>query len=251
LPISGGEQGRGGPRLQAIRHSAQLQLAAIAPDARTVGDWFLGLVTPVKPSLLGDGIGSPLARLAGHLLYTPVAAAVNFPKEPDSRELRNKDGGQVRFERNESVTVRVTYLYPCSVPIANLFVCSSLLDMTGIPKATAGVTELIASARETRSLNDLRNLRRRIQELYDRTRNKLNEAQRNFEELQAGAEQPNLQLALLFAQGARFHVLRREATLPIHGASYEYPTAEMCKEPASAPRRRGVGGLIDRLRSRL
>lgn len=50
------------------------------------------------------------------------------------------------------------------------------------------------------------------------------EEQGLMNELHAGTTEPDLLDMLLLADQARFYVLRREATLPLQGAAYKYPT---------------------------
>jgi hypothetical protein len=224
-------QNRGGPRLRAIRRAAYLPLAAISPEWGQVVAWFGGGLLNIsggdgqedRYSLRRTGIGTgPAWRfVTGFLAWNPIAAAVNFPVAPRDDQLRNQTERQVCYGRYDKVTVRVTYLYPCGVPIANLFVCRSLFGMTGIGDTIDGLENIIENA----SVEDLQNVQGEVTDLWNNQTAALDEAQRNFRELQAGAEYPAFQFALMFAQGARFHILRREATLPIQGAPYEYPTA--------------------------
>jgi hypothetical protein len=228
-----GVRSKGGPRLRAIRRAAYMPLSAIGPEWGQVAAWFgaggmlnmLGAQQEARYSLAKTAIGrDPTSRLyTSFLAWNPLAAAVNFPDKPESTTLRNAGAsfnGQVRYGLTDTVTVRVTYLYPCGVPIANLLVCRSLLGMTGIGDTVDDIEDML----DNPTMDDLIHVKDRVQDIYNQQRDSLNKAQRTFEELQAGAEYPALQFALLFAQGARFHVLRREASLPIQAAPYCYPT---------------------------
>jgi hypothetical protein len=237
-PVSqmGNVRGKGGPRLRAIRRAAYMPLSAIGPEWYQLAAWLGGVLNmggahqEDRYSLAKTAIGqSPFTRLTtGFLAWNPIAAAVNFPTGPEAEELRN-DGegftGQLRFDVDDSVTVRVTYLYPCGVPIANLLVCRSLLGMTGIEDTIENIEDLL----EEPTLEELLTIDQQVRDIYQQQADALSRAQRNFKELQAGAEHPSFLYGLLFAQGARFHVLRREATLPIQGAPYCYPNE--CRPP--------------------
>lgn len=205
--------GSGGPRLNAIRLAAYLTLAPLGPNPELLAAWLgggfgiggLGGLSqftdqlPGMPDLGGSAkknpfslrltaIGkSPLLRFAvGFGAYNSVAAAVNFPVTAFKPELRNADKnftGQVTYKPGEKVTVRVTYLFPCGVPLVNMIICNQI------------------------SLTD--------SSLMD--------------ELKAGVQSSSLLDVLALAEGARFYVLRREATLPIQSAAYCYPTDKECK----------------------
>ena len=153
---SGQSAGSGGPRLNAIRLAAYLTLAPLGPNPELFAAWvgggfglsgIAGLSqfadqVPGMPDLGGakkknpfslklTAIGkSPLLRFAiGFGAYNAVAAAVNFPVAAFKPELRNggeKFSGQVTYKPGEKVTVRVTYLFPCGVPLANMIICKQL-----------------------------------------------------------------------------------------------------------------------------
>jgi hypothetical protein len=99
-------------RLQDIRAAAATSLLALSP--------------PVAP-LLGTrsvfqavGSGQPLDNAVGAALYTRMALAVTFPEAPGSEDLRTE------FHRDDDVTVRVSYLFHCGVPMARWFMCRGL-----------------------------------------------------------------------------------------------------------------------------
>jgi hypothetical protein len=142
----------GGPRLNAIRLAAYVTLAPLGPNIELLTTWVsggfgipglsgLGPLADKLPSfsahkknpfsLRKTAIGtSALLRFAvGFGAWNAMAAAVNFPVEPWKPELRNagKDfSGQVQYNAGDKVTVRVTYLFPCGVPLANAIVCKRL-----------------------------------------------------------------------------------------------------------------------------
>jgi len=129
----------GGPRLNLIRFATNVSLAPIAPPPQLLMAWMtdfanldslaksVGVSMP-KVGIRTGAIGtSPVARFfSGLLVYNSMAAAINFPKEPGSSELLNAEGGTVVYEPDDLVTVRITYLYPCTVPIVSRWICQSI-----------------------------------------------------------------------------------------------------------------------------
>jgi TadE-like protein len=134
--------GPGGPRLNQIRFAINVALAPIGPQPELLAAWMpagLGLdgilntagVDLPKLGIRKGTIGtSPALRFfTGLLVYNPMAAAINFPREVGSTELLNAGSdfdGKVVYKRNDMVTVRVTYLYPCTVPIVSRLICRSI-----------------------------------------------------------------------------------------------------------------------------
>lgn len=230
----GGQQsGNGGPRLNAIRMAAQLTLAPLAPDPKLVATWIgTGLTGGLvgagglgvdRYSLRHTGIGeSPTLRfLTGMFAYNAAAAAINFPRAPRSAELWNAGDdfkGQVVFKHKQPVTVRISYLFPCSVPLVNMIICRKFEPKN----ATIGST--ISQVREGAD---------RLRDPLGTTSNPSKaspEEQALITELSAGVPDPDLLDTLLSADQGRFYVLRSEMTLPIQSAMYAYPTADKYKE---------------------
>src|SRR5690606_28507530 len=113
-------------------------------------------------------------------------------------------------------------MFPCGVPLVNLLMCDNLLGLTGVSDT---LDELDRLRREA-SIEDLGQLRDDLQQAWQRQQDAAQEFRRLFDELQAGVENPTLQMALFLAPGARFHIFRREASLPLHAAPFCYPTEE-------------------------
>lgn len=167
----------GGTRMRAIARAVHVPLAAITPEPQAaLGE--LGGSASVGRAL-GD---APLLRLLyGLHHHAGLTTAITFPAAPGEKQLR--DG---KLPADEPVTVRVTHLFLCSVPIARRLVCGSL--------------GWNLRARALRSAD--RNLAGILAEL-------------------AHAPGAALHPALTLS-GASFAVLQAEATLPAQVAPYRY-----------------------------
>lgn len=190
----------GGPRLHAIRSAAAMPLLAVSPSL----EQFVGEESVYKA--IG---GTPAGRAAtGAALYNRAAVAVTFPSAPGATEYVTSIG------RHQNVTVRVTYLFHCAVPIVNRFMCDSVPELyTGIP--WSDIADLATSV-DGASPQELADQINHIQEETDR----LESLAPSMRELEA-AQAPWL-MAFAALTGARFKVVRAEATLPNHGADYTY-----------------------------
>jgi hypothetical protein len=145
----------GGARFRDIRSAAFIPLLAMAPS-RSALDPGESIARAI-----GGGRTSGAAQR-----YNRAALAVTFPVAPGANNFRTT------FGPNEPVTVRVTYLFHCAVPLVPQLMCDG----------AAG-------------------LRARL----------------------TPEERSQLDIAHLSELGARFLVLRGEATLPNQGAGYRYP----------------------------
>lgn len=194
----------GGSRMRPIRMSAYGPLLALAPTGRQL------MTRAQQQSLVRAVSGSGPSRMATAAVYNMGASAVTFPTAPGASHYRTD------FRNAESVTVRVTYLYHCAIPIASRLMCDSMFELrSGIP------LRALDDARRrwdegSLTLSDIRHARSQIRT----QRNRLGGSKRGLREL-ATAEQAGIQGLLLFS-GARFRVLHAEATLPIHTAPYLY-----------------------------
>ena len=174
-----------GARMAPIRFAAYVPLAVLAP----VSAW---LEPQRHEGSLGDALAvSSRARLVSSLLYNRAGAVVTLQAGPAVDELVPEPIG-----RKAAVTVRVTYLYYCSIPVVRVFACKSLKDLAGgIPSASQGLFWSGAS-------HDVRTAE-----------------QKRLASILWYAEDPKL-LARLDAADARFVVLTGETTLPNQGAAY-------------------------------
>ena len=191
----------GGPRLSRIRFAAMVPLAAIGPSA---------------DQLLGDdnvisAIGSPETRAAetGYV-FTDSATAVTFPSAPHGSSYSE------RFTHGQQVTARVTYLFHCGVPMANRLMCETYSSMSLGPAAglAGDIAEALRDGRLT--LEEAREAYRRLQARRRRT-----DRDREAMDEMDSAGNPGI-LHLTSLTGARFKVLRGEATMPLQSARYEY-----------------------------
>ncbi len=168
-----------------IRFAAYVPLAVLAP----LSAW---LEPHREEGSLGDALSvSTRARLVSSLLYNRAGAVVTIQAGPALDELVPEPIG-----RKAPVTVRVTYLYYCSIPIVRALACKSISELAGaLPDRSQGLRRLGAApdARTTR--------------------------QKRLASFLALAEDPKT-LARLDAAGARFAVLNAETTLPNQGAGY-------------------------------
>jgi len=253
-PGNGGarQSGNGGARLNAIRLAAQVTLAPLAPDPQLVATWLgagasgglLGSagVGVERYSLRKTGIGeSPLLRfVSGLFVYNSAATAINFPRAQGSKELWNAGDdfdGQVVFEHKQPVTVRVSYLFPCSVPLVNMIVCRKFdAKAGGLAGAFAGARDTLRDARDTLSRDESSGSMLEPDGLEPTA---AEEAE--IEELRAGVPDPDMLDMLLAAEQGRFYVLSAEMTLPIQSAAYAYPTADDFKERDQQASKSGSG----------
>jgi len=214
--VPSGLGGGGTARLNRIRNAAYLPLSAISPTAEQVARW-VPFATSIKPDLdaisvrhdIGD---NPTMRIiTGFGVYGRIGAAITFPKSPGSKELH--PSSDVEFKDTDAVTVRVTYLLPCNVPLARDIVCRSIVGLTGIPEAVrSAVTALEDPGPES------------FKEAYQKWRavpGALQNLTQDMKELMR-AEWSYLQLAILTRLSERFVILSAEASLPNHGAPYKY-----------------------------
>jgi hypothetical protein len=206
---SGGAGGSGGSssdasgaRLAAIRSAASIPLLAVSPSmSQLIG----------SESVYSAIGGNPAERgLTGAAVYNRTAVAVTFPTERGGTDFKTD------FEENEDVTVRVTYLFHCAVPLVNRIMCDDIVSLkTGVP--LAAVQHLASrTASGDASLEEISAMIERVQDGRDR----LARSSPGVSELDS-AESPWLSY-LTAVTGARFTVMRAEATMPNHGASYSY-----------------------------
>lgn len=100
----------GGPRFRDIRSAAFVPLLAIGPTASELdGD-----------ESVGSAIGGPRERASRQSqVYSQAALAVTFPA-------RGSSSSRTAFGPDDEVTVRVTYLFHCGVPLVPELMCDSV-----------------------------------------------------------------------------------------------------------------------------
>jgi hypothetical protein len=129
-----------GARMRGIRSAALRPLSAIAPTAAA----FLG----GRSATLADAIArDPQGTRAFANAYVDAAALVTLHRSPGAHELAAEP-----ILHDTPITVRVTYLQLCGVPLVRNLICRSLgtlLDGSGT--ATTGATPLTLRERLARS----------------------------------------------------------------------------------------------------
>jgi hypothetical protein len=166
-----------GARMVPVRLSAYMPLLTLAPTARALN--------ATSSDSLAKSLPDFSSQLGFALGYTRAATVVSVHTRADSDELAQEPVGS-----KAPVTVRVSYLYHCRVPLVRAMVCSSLRKLLGTDyRSSAGIQLESPTALAERM--------------------KLSEA--------PGA------ISQLAAPSDSFFVLTGEATLPNQGAAYDHP----------------------------
>jgi hypothetical protein len=110
-----------GPRMALVRNAVYAKLAAIVP-ARA-----LAAFAGAPGSSVLDALGrSPALRLAQAPLYLPITTAITFPRAP-----RSSSVFEDRVDATELLTIRVTHITTCTIPLVARLMCRSLEDLRG------------------------------------------------------------------------------------------------------------------------
>jgi hypothetical protein len=190
------EQGSAGTRLAAIRKTAYVPLAALSPPM----DWILGTLGESAGNL-SAAVSTDAARFAlGFGVYNLSGAIVTLRDAPGSDELVIEP-----IAPDAKITVHVTYLYYCAVPLVSALICDTLPSLLG-GNATSD------------ALDRLREDPTAILDVLEQLQEDVDDAKRLAREL-SRAELPALLAPLLLGSG-RFAVLEAEMTLPNQGARY-------------------------------
>lgn len=114
----------GSARMADIRAAVHMPLTALSPNAETVGALVSGEDGAER---LDQAIGSEhLSRLAtGLLFYNDAVTAIRFPKTPHGDDFHE---GKVSPD-GDTLTVRVTHLFHCQVPLVSALICRSTRSM--------------------------------------------------------------------------------------------------------------------------
>jgi hypothetical protein len=168
-----------GVRMQAIRSAALRPLVAIAPSSQA---FFGGRNSTIADSLQRD------ERAAGAFarVYVEAAAVVTVHSGPGKSELASEP-----ILNNEPVTLRVTYLQLCGIPVVRSLICSSLTSLLEAPDVEKTLGGLAGESKTSLG--------------------------KRFER----AGMPGW-LASAAGAGSRFMAFEAEVTLPNQGARYEY-----------------------------
>jgi hypothetical protein len=178
----------GGPRMSAIRFAAIMRMLPFSPNPQSM--------LPRRLSGAFDALGTA-GWIAGAAAYSYGATAVTFPEAPDSKEMRRG----LSWGDNEEVTVRVSYLAHCGIPIARFFMCDSGRSLL------AGVDGDFFR----RDFKGRNAARKRIKSSKETLANNMS----------LGVGNRAIFLALMLS-GERFMVLSSDATLPLNSAPYDY-----------------------------
>jgi hypothetical protein len=115
---------RGCSRLERVRRAAYVPLSVLSPALTAPQVARL----PGMPSDLRGALDGPWSRvLLGFFTYGRVASAITFPESPGSERLRGLGDDSEPFADDAVVTVRVSHLYACGVPLARDLVCDHVL----------------------------------------------------------------------------------------------------------------------------
>jgi hypothetical protein len=180
-PPAGNANCDGGPRAAAVRSVAAAAMAPYAPAIHRL--------------VLSNAGGGMAGNAVGKLIYGAVATAVTFPTAPGQTQFRTS------FGENDQVTVRVSFLQICPIPIASLFMCDRVSSLESGIDVDMGKRR--TAVNETRAWERLRRAEPRVAELF------------------AHSAYPEMLLALMLTE-SRFKVLHAESTLPLQGANYPY-----------------------------
>jgi Flp pilus assembly protein TadG len=112
----------GGPRFRDIRSAASIPLLSVAPSASQLGD-----DDSVRNAI---GLG-PERAITGAERYNEAAMSVTFPTAPGANTFRTT------FEKDDLITVRVTYLMHCSVPLVPVLMCHETSNLGLEPEEAA------------------------------------------------------------------------------------------------------------------
>lgn len=212
-------------RYEAIHSAASMPLLPFSPPVNMI--WR----SPADENVL-NAIGTfPEGRAAFGLLYNEAGLAVTFPTRPLATDFRTDwgrpdDDGIVPEGEGRAVTVRVTYLFHCAVPLANRLMCEDLFTIAyGVnASAIASVTSSfvrgeITFAELQEQLAAIRASRGRIDRWRPRS-----------EELAGAGGEGGIDLLAAMAgvssifggPSPRFVPIQREATMPLQAANYCY-----------------------------
>jgi hypothetical protein len=188
-----------GSRIGAIRNAASIPLLTMSPSFDEL----------IHDESVAAAVGDVEGRfLNGAAIYNRTAVAVTFPTAPGA------DTHADSFGLREQVTTRVTYLFHCGVPVVSRIFCDDYISLrTGIP---FGAAEDLADAISTGDMTRIRASAGRFTHATARLR----EEGAGVDEL-GEAEVPYAGI-VYSAFGARFRVIRAEATMTNQGAGFTY-----------------------------
>jgi hypothetical protein len=238
--LGGGE--RSSSRIKQIRSAAFWPLLSISPDLTQDGIQVTGQLPgeAVDRHKLKQAIGeSDYRRIMGSLMYAMGAVALTFPREPGGSEF-----AQAFDDPHAPLTVRVSYLFRCQVPVVSLVMCSSgsalmfgdaLRDTFRFGSLGSVVGEVPTRPEDLPKWTDdwkqSEAVRQRSQARIDAFKG--HEAE--FKEV----EWPFMLDTLLALPGARYMIVSGEGSLPLQGARYYRRGADQTAPQVWAPAQAG------------
>ena len=177
----------GGERLAAIRFGAIMRMLPFSPNPGSI-----------LPAGLGKGLESLGAAgwLAGAAAYSYGATAVTFPESHGSAKRKEN----LSWTHQQDVTVRVSYLAHCGIPIARFFMCDSSYSL---------LTDFDVD------------FYKRDFKGFQAAQKRIHGSQSALSQMQVSVGNSAIFFGLL-ASGERFRVLSADATLPLNSAPYAY-----------------------------
>jgi TadE-like protein len=208
-----GEPSEGSPLVKKVRAAAYLPLSTLAPPS------FAYPAVGGALASIGEGLGQYTARFAsGYFIYNRSHAGVTF---------RDSEGNVIEPKKLEAgpVTIHISYLHYCMIPLVSRFMCNPLYDLGGLRREIAWVFSSVSDLKDinfqdtidskganiTQAADNLQGASERIQERIEYTKKVYGEL--------LNAELPGM--LLLWADPAyHFQMIQAEATLPFQFASY-------------------------------
>ncbi|HTM44298.1 MAG TPA: TadE/TadG family type IV pilus assembly protein [Polyangiaceae bacterium] len=188
--------GPDGSRFAAIRAAAYVPLATLSPPT----GWLLGALPADETNLEASVTGTAERYALGFAAYNRAGAIVTLREAPGSEELANDP-----IAPDATLTLHVTYLYYCAVPLVSGLMCSTLPNLLGGDAVRHALERMRAHPLDA-------------SQIMHQLQSDREKAQRLAHEL-ARAENPAV-LAPLMTSSGRFAVLEAEISLPNQGARY-------------------------------
>jgi len=188
-----------GSRIGSIRNAASIPLLTISPsfDQLIHDESVVATIGNVEDKFL-----------TGATIYNRTAVAVTFPTSPGATSYKDS------FAPRERVTTRVTYLFHCGIPVVSRLFCDDYISLrTGLP---LGAADDLASAVASGDMTRINAAQGRFVHAVRR----LDRESPGVDEL-GEAETPYVGI-VYSAFGARFRVIRAEATMTNQGAGFTY-----------------------------
>jgi TadE-like protein len=209
---STGEAAEGTPLQIRARAAAYLPLSTLAPPLFA---YPTGADAAQAVSSFGGQYVSRFA--AGYFIYNRSHAAVTF------RDANGEVHLPEYFKQDEMVTVHVSYLQYCMIPLVNRIMCNPIVDIGGLSREVGVAREQMPSSEELRLVllnqgTGLEQLTTDANALGERVQERVDYANRVYSEL-LHAEYPEALAAWLDTR-FRFQMIQAEVTLPAQFAGY-------------------------------